>query len=89
VAKPLQKIMRHVGQHGIVRPRYIKAIGLPREYLVPLHRQGAQSAWKRNPRLPDANVTERQFYAEGGDVCAWRNTDNISGEGPQFGQVIA
>ena len=43
MAKPLQKIMRYVGQHGIVRPRDIEAIGLPREYLVRLHRQGRLS----------------------------------------------
>jgi putative CocE/NonD family hydrolase len=40
MAKPLQKIMRYVGQHGIVWPRDIEAIGLPREYLVRLQRQG-------------------------------------------------
>jgi hypothetical protein len=34
MAKPLQKIMRYVGQHGIVRPRDIEAIGLPREYIL-------------------------------------------------------
>ncbi len=65
VAKPLQKIVQYIGQHGIVRPRDIEAIGLPREYLVRLHRQGKL---KRPGRgiytLPDANVTEHHSYAE-------------------------
>jgi predicted transcriptional regulator of viral defense system len=65
MAKPLQKIMRYVGQHGIVRPRDIEAIGLPREYLVRLHRQGRLSRPGRGIyTLPDANVTERHSNAE-------------------------
>jgi hypothetical protein len=32
MAKPLQKIMQYIGKHGMVRPRDIEAIGLPREY---------------------------------------------------------
>ena len=64
MAKPLQKIVRYIGQHGIVRPRDIEAIGLPREYLVRLHRQGKL---KRPGRgiytLPDADVTEHHSYA--------------------------
>ena len=65
MANPLQKIMRYVGQHGIVRPRDIEAIGLPREYLVRLHRQGRLSRPGRGIyTLPDANVTERHSYAE-------------------------
>jgi len=65
MAKPLHKIMRYVGQHGIVRPRDIEAIGLPREYLVRLHRQGRLSRPGRGIyTLPDANVTERHSYAE-------------------------
>ena len=65
MAKPLQKIMRYVGQHGIVRPRDIEAIGLPREYLVRLHRQGKLNRPGRGIyTLPDANVTERHSYAE-------------------------
>jgi hypothetical protein len=40
MAKPFQRIMQYIGQHGIVRPRDIEAIGLPREYLVRLHRKG-------------------------------------------------
>src|SRR5260370_26133073 len=65
MANPLQKIMRYVGQHGIVRPRDIEAIGLPREYLVRLHRQGRLSRPGRGIyTLPDANVTEHHSYAE-------------------------
>src|SRR5271166_3120166 len=65
MAKPLQKIMRYVGQHGIVRPRDIEAIGLPREYLVRLHRQGRLSRPGRGIyTLPDAAITERHSYAE-------------------------
>jgi hypothetical protein len=43
MAKPYQKIMQYVGQHGMVRPRDIEAIGLPREYLVRLHRRGSST----------------------------------------------
>jgi len=65
MAKPFQKIMQYVGQHGIVRPRDIEAIGLPREYLVRLHRQGKLNRSGRGIyTLPDANVTERHSYAE-------------------------
>ena len=65
MAEPVQKIMRYVGKHGIVRPRDIEAIGLPREYLVRLHRQGKLIRSGRGIyTLPDANVTERHSYAE-------------------------
>ena len=65
MATPLQKIMQYIGQHGIVRPRDIEAIGLPREYLVRLHRQGKLNRPGRGIyTLPDANVTERHSYAE-------------------------
>ena len=57
--------MQYVGEHGIVRPRDIEAIGLPRQYLVRLHHQGKL---KRPGRgiytLPDADVTEHHSYAE-------------------------
>jgi predicted transcriptional regulator of viral defense system len=65
LATPLQKIMQNVAEHGIVRPRDIEAIGLPRQYLVRLHHQGKL---KRPGRgiytLPDADVTEHHSYAE-------------------------
>src|ERR1035437_1118929 len=65
MAKSLQKIMRYVGQHGIVRPRDIEAIGLPREYLLRLYRKGKLSRTGRGIyTLPDAAVTERHSYAE-------------------------
>ena len=65
MAAPLQKIMQYVGEHGIVRPRDIEAIGLPREYLVRLHRQGKLNRPGRGIyTLPDANVTERHSYAQ-------------------------
>jgi len=65
MAKPLQQIMRYVGQHGIVRPRDIEALGLPREYLIRLHRQGKLNRSGRGIyTVPDAQVTERHSYAE-------------------------
>ena len=64
-AAPLQKIMQYIGAHGIVTPRDIEAVGLPRQYLVRLHHQGKL---KRPGRgiytLADAKVTERHSYAE-------------------------
>jgi predicted transcriptional regulator of viral defense system len=63
--KPFQKIMHYVSQHGIVRPRDIEAIGLPREYLLRLHRQGKVVRSGRGLySLPDAAITERHSYAE-------------------------
>ena len=65
MAKPFQKIMQYIAQHGMVRPRDIEAIGLPREYLVRLHQQGKLNRHGRGIyTLPDANVTERHSYAE-------------------------
>ncbi len=62
MAKPLQKIMHYIGKHGMVRPRDIEAIGLPREYLIRLHRQGKLNRSGRGIyTVPDANVTERHF----------------------------
>ena len=65
MAKPLQKIMQYIGKHGMVRPRDIEAMGLPREYLIRLHRQGKLNRSGRGIyTVPDANVTERHSYAE-------------------------
>ncbi len=65
MAKPLQKIMQYIGKHGMVRPRDIEAIGLPREYLIRLHRQGKLDRHGRGIyALPDASITERHSYAE-------------------------
>lgn len=57
--------MQYVRQHGIVRPRDIEAIGIPREYLLRLHRQGKLNRTGRGIyTLPDAAVTERHSYAQ-------------------------
>jgi predicted transcriptional regulator of viral defense system len=65
MAKPLQKIMHYIREHGIVRPRDIEALGLPREYLIRLHRQGKLNRSGRGIyTVPDAQVTERHSYAE-------------------------
>ena len=65
--KPLQRIMHYVSQHWIVRPRDIEAIGLPREYLLRLHRQGKIVRSGRGLySLPHAAITERHSYAEVG-----------------------
>jgi predicted transcriptional regulator of viral defense system len=65
MAKPLQKIMQYIREHGMVRPRDIETIGLPREYLIRLHRQGKLNRSGRGIyTVPDANVTERHSYAE-------------------------
>ncbi len=65
MAEALQRILEYVGEHGIVRPRDIEAIGLPREYLVRLHRQGKLNRPGRGIyTLPDADVTEHHSFAE-------------------------
>ena len=57
--------MQYIGEHGIVRSRDIEAIGLPRQYLVRLHRQGKLNRPTRGIyTLPDADVTEHHSYAE-------------------------
>src|ERR1700733_2390581 len=63
--KPLQEILRYIGEHGMVRPRDIEDIGLPREYLIRLHRQGKLNRSGRGVyTVPDANITEYHSYAE-------------------------
>jgi predicted transcriptional regulator of viral defense system len=60
-----QKTMEFVSRHGIVRPRDVEAIGIPREYLLRLHRQGKLDRTGRGIyTLPNAAVTERHSYAE-------------------------
>jgi predicted transcriptional regulator of viral defense system len=64
-AKPSERTLQYVRQHGIVRPRDIEAIGIPREYLLRLHRRGKLDRTGRGIyTLPDAAVTERHSYAE-------------------------
>jgi predicted transcriptional regulator of viral defense system len=63
--KSVDKTIRYVRQHGIVRPRDIEKIGIPREYLLRLHRQGKLNRTGRGMyTLPDATITERHSYAE-------------------------
>jgi predicted transcriptional regulator of viral defense system len=63
--KQIERAIQYVRQNGIVRPRDIEAIGVPREYLLRLHRQGRLSRIGRGIyTLPDASVTERHSYAE-------------------------
>jgi predicted transcriptional regulator of viral defense system len=65
MTKPFQKIMHYIGHHGIVRPRDIEAVGLPREYLLRLCRQGKLVRSGRGIyTLPEAPISERHSYAE-------------------------
>jgi predicted transcriptional regulator of viral defense system len=60
-----QKTMQYVRQHGMVRPRDIEAIGVPRGYLLRLHQQGKLNRSGRGIyTMPDAEITERHSYAE-------------------------
>ena len=57
--------MQYIGEHGIVRPRDIEAIDLPRQYLIRLHHQGKLKRPGRGIYTrADANITERHSYAE-------------------------
>jgi predicted transcriptional regulator of viral defense system len=59
------KTMRYVRQHGIVRPRDVEAVGIPREYLLRLYSQGKLDRCGRGMyTLPNAPVTEHHSYAE-------------------------
>src|SRR5260370_15604289 len=63
--KPIERTMQYVRRKGIVRPRDLEALGIPREYLLRLHRQGKLSRTGRGIyTLPNAAVTERHSYAE-------------------------
>lgn len=63
--KQKDKILELIGQQGIVRPRDVEAIGIPREYLIRLCRKGQLERIKRGMySLPDAQVTERQSLME-------------------------
>ena len=64
-ANPFERTMQYARQHGIVRPRDIEAIGIPREYLLRVYRKGKLSRTGRETyTLPGAAVTERHSYAE-------------------------
>ena len=63
--KPIERTMQYVRRKRIVRPRDLEALGIPREYLLRLHRQGKLNRTGRGIYiLPDATVTERHSYAE-------------------------
>ena len=63
--KTIERTMQYVRRKGIVRPRDLEALGIPREYLLRLYRQGKLSRTGRGIyTLPDAAVTERHSYAE-------------------------
>lgn len=60
-----QEAVQFVRQHGIVRPRDIEKIGIPREYLLRLHREGKLDRMGRGMySVPDAAITEKHSYAE-------------------------
>lgn len=59
------KILELAREQGIVRPRDVEAIGIPREYLIRLYREGQLERIKRGMySLPDTQVTERQSLME-------------------------
>ncbi len=61
----MERAIRYVRQSGIVKPRDIEALGVSREYLLQLHRQGKLNRPGRGVHtLPDGLVTERHSYAE-------------------------
>jgi len=63
--KPIERAMQYVRRKGIVRPRDLEALGIPREYLLRHYRQGKLSRTGRGIyTLPDAAVTGRHSYAE-------------------------
>jgi predicted transcriptional regulator of viral defense system len=63
--KPIEITMQYVRRKGIVRSRDLEALGIPREYLLRLHRQGKLGRSGRSIyRLPDAAITEHRSYAE-------------------------
>jgi predicted transcriptional regulator of viral defense system len=60
-----KKTLQYVRRHGLVRPRDLEAVGIPREYLLRLHRQGKLERTGRGLyALRDAAVTENHSYAQ-------------------------
>ncbi len=65
MSETMMKTMLYVRQHGIARPRELEAVGLPREYLLRLYRQGKLNRSGRGMyTLPETSITERHSYAE-------------------------
>lgn len=61
----MMKTMLYVRRHGIARPRDLEAVGIPREYLLRLYRQGKLNRSGRGMyTLPKISITERHSYAE-------------------------
>ncbi len=59
------KILELAGQQGIVRPRDVEAVGIPREYLIRLYRKGQLKRIKRGMySFPETQVSERQPLME-------------------------
>lgn len=63
--KQKDKILDLAAQQGIVRPRDVEALGIPREYLIRLWRKGQLERIKRGMySLPDAQVSEHRSLME-------------------------
>ncbi len=63
--KQEDKILELAAQQGIVRPRDVEALGIPREYLIRLWRKGQLERIKRGMySLPDAQVSEHRSLME-------------------------
>lgn len=63
--KQKDKILDLAGQQGILRPRDVEAIGIPREYLIRLWREGQLERIKRGMyTLPDRPISEHQSLME-------------------------
>jgi len=65
MSETMIKTMRYVREHGIARPHELEAVGIPREYLLRLYRQGKLNRSGRGMyTLPETSITERHSYAE-------------------------
>jgi predicted transcriptional regulator of viral defense system len=60
-----EKILVLAEKQGIVRPRDVEALGIPREYLIRLWRKGQLERIKRGMySLPDAQISEHRSLME-------------------------
>src|SRR5438552_58921 len=60
-----QEVLDHARRYGVLRPRDLAAHGIPREYLVRLHRQGLLDRPARGIYvLADAEPSEHQSLVE-------------------------